>query len=99
MIISNLIYSFILGSGEDVLDPVYGGFTLIGPYALGVVCALSMFYGVFLAVKYAKSQAEDERANAQKTLINFMIGFGIVILLVCILIAIRQPLADFINGK
>ena len=55
-------------------------------------------FAEFLGVKYARCQAEDERLNAQKTLINFLIGFGIVILLICILFAIRQPLADFING-
>lgn len=96
--IINSVYSFVLGSGEDVLNPVYEGMRLIGPYALGVVLALSMFYGLFLGVKYARCQAEDERLNAQKTLINFLIGFGVVILLICVLFAIRQPLADFING-
>ena len=94
----SLIYSFILGSGEDVLNPVYEGMRMVGPYALGVVFALSMFYGIFLAVRYAKSQSEDERLNAQKTLVNFLIGLGVVIVLICVLFAIRGPLADFING-
>ena len=71
---------------------------MVGPYALGVVFALSLFYGIFLSVKYARCQAEDERLNAQKTLVNFIIGLGIVILLICILFAIRGPLATFING-
>ena len=65
--ISSLI---LASSGEGVLNPIYAGITLIGPYALSVVAALSIFYGIFLAVRYAKSQSEDERANAQKTLIN-----------------------------
>ena len=56
-----------------------------------------MFYGIFLGVRYAKSQSEDERANAQKTLINFIIGAGIVLLLVVILFAIRKPLGRYIN--
>ncbi|MBQ8761867.1 MAG: hypothetical protein IJZ26_00915 [Clostridia bacterium] len=97
MSIINSIY-FILGSGEDVLNPVYEGMRMVGPYALGVVFALSLFYGIFLSVKYARCQAEDERLNAQKTLVNFIIGLGIVILLICILFAIRGPLATFING-
>lgn len=95
----NLVYMFILASsGEGVLNPIYEGITLIGPYAMGVVLVLSIFYGIFLAVKYAKSQSEDERANAQKTLINFLIGAVVVIILIAVLYAIRGPLADFINS-
>ena len=94
----NYFCSLILGTGEEVLNPVYEGITMIGPYAIGVVAALSIFYGIFLSVKYAKAQSEDERANAQKTLVNFIIGAVIVLVLICVLYAIRGPLADFING-
>ena len=94
----SLIYSFILGSGEDVLNPVYEGMRMVGPYALGVVFALSMFYGIFLAVRYAKSQSEDERLNAQKTLVNFCIGAVTVITLISVLYAIRGPLSRWIDG-
>ena len=99
MRILNLVYSLVLASsGEGVLNPIYEGITLVGPYAIGVVAVLSIFYGIFLAVRYAKSQSEDERANAQKTLINFIIGAFIVIVLIAILYAVREPLADFINS-
>jgi len=99
MKILNIVNSLILASsGEGVLNPLYEGIIMIGPYAMGVVAALSLFYGVFLAVRYAKSQSEDERANAQKTLINFIIGAGVVIVLIAVLMAIRGPLADFINS-
>ena len=91
-------YSFMLGTGEDVLNPVYEGMTMIGPYAIGVVLTLSIFYGIFLGVKYSKAQSEDERANAQKTLVNFIIGAVTVLILISVLYAIRGPLADFING-
>lgn len=94
----NYFCSLILGAGEEVLNPVYEGITMIGPYAIGVVATLSIFYGIFLSVKYAKAQSEDERANAQKTLVNFIIGAVIVLVLICVLYAIRGPLADFING-
>ena len=95
----NFVYSLILaGSGDDVLNPIYSGISMVGPYAIGVVTALSIFYGVFLAVRYSKSKTEDERANAQKTLINFIIGAGVVIILIAVLYGIREPLADYING-
>ena len=93
------IYSILLaGSGEDVINPIYEGMTLLGPYALGVVASLSLFYGLFLAVKYAQCQSAEEKLNVQKTLINFIIGAGIVIVLIAVLYAIRQPLADYINS-
>ncbi|MBQ8425843.1 MAG: hypothetical protein IJX17_07520 [Clostridia bacterium] len=99
MKVFDVMNSLILASsGEGVLNPIYAGITLIGPYALSVVAALSIFYGVFLAVRYAKSQSEDERANAQKTLINFLIGVAVVIVLVVVLLAIRGPLGDYINS-
>ena len=45
----NLVYSLILASsGEGVLNPIYEGITLVGPYAIGVVAVLSIFYGIFL---------------------------------------------------
>lgn len=95
----NMFYSLVLASGgEEVINPIYEGLTLIGPYAIGVVLLLSLFYGIFLAVKYAKCTTAEERANAQKTLINFIIGAVIVVVLIVVLYAIRGPLADFIDS-
>ncbi len=85
------------GSGEGVLNPVYEGLTLIGPIALSIVGLLSLFYGVFLGVKFAKAKDETEKAGAQKTLVNFIIGAGIVIVLIAVLYAIRAPLAALID--
>lgn len=84
-------------SGEGVLNPIYEGMTLVGPYAIGVVAALSMFYGIFLGVKYAKAENEADKLNAQKTLINFIIGAVTVLILISVLYAIRGPLAAWIN--
>lgn len=99
MNVLNSFNSLILASsGEGVLNPIYAGINMIGPYALSVVAVLCIFYGIFLAVRYAKSQSEDERANAQKTLINFLIGVAVIVVLVVVLIAIREPLGDYINS-
>lgn len=99
MDILGVLKSLILaGAGEEVLNPVYEGMTMVGPYAIGVVLGLSIFYGIFLAVKYSKCQTAEEKLNAQKTLINFIIGAVVVIVLIGVLYAIRQPLADLINS-
>lgn len=97
--LKSVVMFLLEGSGDGVLNPIYGGISTVGPYALGVVTVLSLFYGVFLGVKYAKAKDESEKAGAQKTLINFIIGAGIIIVLISILYAIREPLAAFIDGR
>ena len=89
----------IMLDGEAVLNPVYEGITIIGPIAISLVLVLSMIYGIFLGVKYAKATSADEKANNQKTLINFIVGAVIVLILIVIIYAIREPLADYINGE
>lgn len=95
----NKISNFLLsGSGDAVLNPIYEGITLVGPYALSVVIALSIFYGIFLGVKYAQAEDEATKANMQKTLINFIIGAVSVWILIGVLYAIRAPLAKWITA-
>ena len=88
----------IAGSGENVTDPLYNGITVVGPVALSIVLALSMIYGIFLGVKYSKCEEASEKANVQKTLINFIIGAVTVVILISVIYAIRGPLTAWING-
>ena len=94
------IFSLILASdGAGVVNPIYEGMTLVGPIAISVVVVLSVFYGIFLGVKYAKAEDESSRANMQKTLVNFIIGAVTVWILLAILYAIRRPIANLISGS
>jgi len=88
----------IAGSGENVTDPLYNGITVVGPIALSIVLALSMIYGIFLGVKYSKCEEASEKANVQKTLVNFIIGAVTVVILISVIYAIRGPLTAWING-
>ena len=92
------MFSFLGGSGDAVLNPIYQGLKLVGPYALSVVLVLSIFYGIFLGVKYAQAEDEATKANMQKTLINFIIGAAAVWILLAVLFAIRRPLGRWITG-
>ena len=92
------MFSFLGGSGEAVLNPIYEGLTLIGPTALSVVMVLSIFYGIFLGVKYAQAEDEATKANMQKTLINFIIGAVSIWILLAVLYAIREPLGRWITS-
>ena len=94
----SVIKSFILGDGDDVVSPLYDGITLIGPYAISVCLILSIFWGIFLGVKYAKAEDPAEKENLHKVLVNFCIGAVTVLILIGIVYAIREPLAKFIDG-
>ena len=85
------------GSGSDVVSPLYAGISTIGPYALSIVAVLSLFYGVFLGVKYAKCDDATEKANVQKILINFIIGAVTIWILIYVVYAIREPLTAWID--
>lgn len=89
---------FWAGTGSDVTDPLYEGISTVGPIAMAVVMVLSIFYGIFLGVKYAKCEDAAQKANVQKTLVNFIIGAVTIWILIAVLYAIRGPLTNWING-
>lgn len=91
------IKSFIL-DGDDVISPLYDGISTIGPYAISVCLLLSIFWGIFLGVKYAKAEDPGEKENLHKVLVNFCIGAITVLILIAIVYAIREPLARLIDG-
>ena len=86
-------------SQDDVLDPTYKALNIILPVALGIVLLCGTLYAVVLGVQYSKAESAEERNKAKKKLINAIIGFGIVLVLVSILFAIRKPLSDFISNN
>ena len=92
------IKSLFLTGGDDVISPLYDGITLIGPYAIAVCLTLSIFWGVFLGVKYAKAEDPGEKENLHKVLVNFCIGAVTVLILISVVYAIREPLARYIDG-
>ena len=93
----NVLY-FILAGGDEVVSPLYDGITVIGPYAMGVVFLLGSVWGIFLGAKYAKAEDAGEKENLHKVLVNFCIGFVVVILLIGVLYVIRGPLVEFIEA-
>jgi prolipoprotein diacylglyceryltransferase len=93
------MFSFLGGSGEGVLNPIYQALILVGPYAISVVLVLAIFYGIFLGVKYAQAEDEATKANMQKTLINFIIGAVVVVILIGVLAAIYKPLGKWITAR
>lgn len=85
-------------SAESSLDPIYSAITTIGPYAMAVVLLCGIIYGVIFGVKFAKCESSEDKSKLQKALVNGIIGFVTVLLLIIILYAIREPLANWMNS-
>ena len=68
-------------------------------FTIVVVLVLAIFYGIFLGVKYAQAEDEATKANMQKTLINFIIGAVVVVILIGVLAAIYKPLGRWITAR
>lgn len=90
--------TYFLADGDEVISPLYDGITLVGPYAISVCLLLSVFWGIFLGVKYANADDASEKEKLHKVLVNFCIGAITVLILICIIYAIREPLARFIDS-
>ena len=88
---------FLLAEGDEVVSPLYDGITIVGPIAISVCLILSIFWGIFLGVKYAKAEDPGEKENLHKILVNFCIGAVTVLILIGIVYGIRGPLVEFIE--
>lgn len=98
MEIFNMISLLASNSASNAVDPLYNAISLIGPYAMSVVLALGLIYGVIVGVRFAKAEKSEDRAALQKVLVNGVIGFVAVFILILILYAIREPLTRWMNG-
>ena len=85
--------------GSAVVSPLYDGISTVGPIAISVCLILSIFWGIFLGVKYAKAEDPGEKENLHKILVNFCIGAVAVIVLIAIVYAIRGPLVALIDSE
>lgn len=100
----NFLHSITLSSLEsggnqsNVTTPLYTAISSIGPYAISIVLVLSLIYSIILGVQYSKSASDDERKAAQKKLISFVIGAVVVLGLIVLLYALREPLARWANS-
>ncbi|MBO4570153.1 MAG: hypothetical protein J5689_02945 [Clostridia bacterium] len=101
----NFLFNIFFLDGADVPQdstvtaPLYKFIDQVGPYAIGVVSMLSIILVIIFGVRYSKAEETKDRQAAQKQLISFVIGAVVILLLLVILYAIRQPLSDWANGN
>ena len=100
--ISNLL--LVITSGESteaansVVDPLYSALNIILPSALGVILLSGTIYAIVLGLQYSRAEDSEKRSAAKKKLVGGIIGFGIVIVLVAVLYAVRAPIVEFIKN-
>lgn len=95
---SNFVNLICANQAENAVDPLYEALSTIGPYAIGVVLVLMIFWGIIMGIRMAKAEDSKERASHQKALINGLIGLVAIFVLITILYAIRGPLVSWMNS-
>ena len=72
----------------DVANAGYKTFigivNVILPILIGVILVLGLFYGISLAIKYAKAEEDEDKKKAKSSLINVVVGCLIAIVFVAV---------------
>lgn len=61
---------------------------VILPILIGVVLILGLFYGIQLAVKYAKAEEEEDKKKAKGSLINVIVGCLIAVVFIAVIMLV-----------
>lgn len=76
------------GAVESVATKGYATFigivNVILPIVIGVILVLGLFYGISLAIKYAKAEEDEDKKKAKSSLINVVVGCLIAIVFVAV---------------
>ena len=89
------MYSFLLDATTTasnvgtVADKAYKTFlnivNVIFPIVIGIVLALGLFYGITLAIKYAKAEEDEDKKKAKGSLINVVVGVLVAVVFVAVI--------------
>ena len=73
---------------EDSYNTFVGIVKIIFPVFIGIILVLGLFFGVNLAIKYAKAEDEEKKKKAKEQLINVIVAVLIAVAFVVILMLI-----------
>ncbi|MCL2455919.1 MAG: pilin [Defluviitaleaceae bacterium] len=82
------MYNLIIAAATDfgtVTKPVMDLLEAIFTAAIPLVGAIGAIYCIFLGVKYAKAEEQQEREKAKHSLKNSIVGFILIFVLVVVL--------------
>lgn len=68
-----------------------------GP-AIGIVAALGVIYCIFLGVKLAKAEEQQDREKAKGALKNAIVGFLLIFVLIVVLMTGLPAMLEWMNG-
>ena len=103
----NLLFSFIRFVAENSLEnsrtdgtvsPIYDFLDNFGPLLIGMLLGVGSLYCIILGVQYAKAEKGEDRDVAKKKAVNAAISFGIIVLLIVILYAMRGTFLELASG-
>ena len=74
----------VSGVATSTYNTFIGIVNIILPLVIGVVLVLGLFYGITLAIKFAKAEEDEEKKKAKGSLINVVVGCLIAIVFVTV---------------
>ena len=58
------------------------------PILIGVILILGLFYGIQLAVRYAKAEEEEDKKKAKNSLTNVIVGWLVGVVFIAIIMLV-----------
>lgn len=81
------------------VSPIYEFLDTFGPFLIGMVLGLGVIYCIVLMVRFVKEESSDEREKVKKQAINAVISFGVVVILLAVLYAMRGTFTELMNDQ
>lgn len=82
---------------SGTVSPIYDFLDTFGPALIGILLGVGSLYCIILGVQYAKAEKGDERDVAKKKAVNAAISFGIIIILLVVLYAMRDTFVELLS--
>ena len=101
-IINKIIYFIgsnnISDDGESgTVGPIYDFLDTFGPVLIGLLLGVGSLYCILLGVQYARAEKGEDRDVAKKKAVNAGISFGVIIILLIILYAMRGTFVSLLS--
>lgn len=82
---------------SGVVSPIYQFLDAFGPALIGILIGVGSLYCIILGVQYAKAEKGEERDTAKKKAVNAAISFGVIIILIVVLYAMRGTFVQLLS--
>lgn len=87
------------GDYNASVSPIYEFLDTFGPFLISMILGLGVIYCIVLMVKFVREESADERNKVKKQAINAVISFGVVVVLLVVLYAMRGTFTELMNDQ